>query len=454
MKSKHPKNSLVEIGKGDPLLNQGNKCCKTVNGVQKGVYVSGEDVIICPDVYKPQYDFASISFGGLDFLKFLRQQPIHIMTDADEYDGTLPSIGQRLPDDSRAKKILHAWDDSSWVPERKLETIRLFAFNVKVTKRGICFSPDSRLLVIDGGGRLQASLRGLNEIMDDESLSFKDHVIHRRQLVFQINIDLSGDLAKAVQEFLLHNRDAKRTSSGTNLCAENTLLDQLEAEGRLNEAADYDSPNWSAYVLRRLLKEFNHSDSLLPYLPWAFEGKKQDRKLIHGRAGNISSLRTVLAGKSGSQVLQVMRKKYGIKVKDLPALFDFFFTEWRTMLPTACSEMLTGNFNRLTLDSNQKISPRVVTSLGLKTIIMVSLVVYSKSGRNGKKFRELCGETFQEHFRHNGHEYPNKGKKKKMSPDEFWYQNSWFNTASFNSGAQNTRAVVEEFKRCAEAVVR
>ena len=215
--------SLVEIGKNDPYLHIENQCCKSIHEGKKGIFISGDKVIIRPDAYSPSLDFASISLSGFEFLNFIDQQKIHILTESDENSSELPSIGQRLPSKDRAQNILSAWGDPSWVPDRKLEVIRLFIFNTRITKYGITLTPESRVVAIDGAGRLHAAYQALNMIYRTDSLTVRDHVVCLRNIVFQINIDLSANLEKAVQEFLLHNRDAKRTSSGTNLCAENTL---------------------------------------------------------------------------------------------------------------------------------------------------------------------------------------------------------------------------------------
>ena len=435
--------NLVEIGRDDFRFqsNRGNP--KQIVG-DAGIFVKDMTTLV-PQSYMPDQCFASITLTAKEFAKLVQNQQFHIITEANEWDMIMPLIGQRVPSSARRKNIINGWNNSKSVPDGKVETLLVYLFNSEINKNGIHLDKKNSLFVVfDGAGRTSAFMEELNRVQK-EDLSLSDHIAIKRNLLFQLNLNFSGDKSRGLQDFLLYNYYIKRTSNATNMLVE---AHRLDIDG--DEPDSFDDPRWATWVVKKVNELYgDKKGSILDFLPWKFEGKQ--RNYDYGKAGSISSLHTVLRG-HGSDSLLKQIKLAGLEIKDLPEFICFAFREWYVMSSSAVKEIVSGSYEHRT-ETNQPIAPRVKTSLGLRLMLLLSTIVYNDSGYDSRKFREGIEDLFNRHFKlFKDMGYIEVGKKKKMSADDFWFYNRWFCTAQFNSGAQNTQKCLKEFINCYQSV--
>ena len=81
-----------------------------------------------------------------------------------------------------------------------------------------------------------------------------------------------------------------------------------------------------------------------------------------------------------------------------------------------------------------------------KLVFGVGMRVYNNVGKNAEEFRRDVQSIMGLHFKNHKSNYPTANMKKKMTTEDFLYYNSWFCAEGFNSGAANTKFIIDEFK--------
>lgn len=421
----------------DPRL-KANKLSSRSMPVGKSVVVKAVKggTLIIPSQYFGDEKAAFAVLTTEDIVKLLDTGVLAVACVADASDTELPSIGQRIPTTDRKDKIEAGWGDPVRTPEHKVETIDVALFGCEVTAEGLLITKDSLIVINDGAGRLSTLDRQLEQSrMEDSEVAITPQ---DRGFLWQISFDLSGDRQRAHQNFLLHNRDAKRCSKGTNLCVENSLLDELLKGGKTPTFKSYSEPMAQTYICRQMYENFDVSGSILELFPWNYEGAKSKSEKFRGR-GKAASLHTALKDLSFTLDLS------GIKPKDLPKKLDFSFRVWHSECPQA---LLDAHMAASKAKAERYVSKyRLHSTLALKVMILLSIRAMELSGSDEKLFRETCERILNEHFRlyREMGAYMN-AKSKKITMDRYWQECKWFCDERFNSGAVNTDQMLKQLK--------
>jgi hypothetical protein len=423
---------LTEVPLTDPSRRITNQIPKNwVITAKPGIYP--ETCTIVPT--QVLGDTATILLTGRQALEFLSFLPIAVPSEVNESSKELPLTGQRKPTPSRTKGILAGIRDDCRTPRRHTATVQCFAFGVSCDKNGICFDKDSLACFTDGAGRASAWILDFNEIQATEGGDLNEHVLVANEHVVQLNIDLSGDRKKCLQEFLLHNRDAKRTTRGTVQAVENTLLGHHEGK------IDLDNVLWSTAVTQRLYKQSQIAGTLLELFPWKMEGHQSTNSLFRGK-GCSQSVSTALRSMEG----EIRRSK--LSVPKIATALDFALTALYKSCPTSLNDAHDALEKR-----GYKCRYRLHSTLAMKMFILLAIKLYPVCGDDPKRFAELVDEVMDAIYRDAKGLLFKPTKIKKMTLDKFFEESIFFNTGLFNSGAANTRTLIPALERGCDRVL-
>lgn len=416
---------LREISLEDENLVENDVCGRMVG--KPGLSFKG-GVALLPSTFLPEQQFASHCLSATEFLALLENVPFCLLSEVDCENHEIPKVAQRFPTKDRKAAILAAWRDDKRTAQNKVETLEISVFNANVTpSKGIVLSDDVLLVLEDGAGRVSAAMDELNTIRKAEG-DIKSHVLVERDVVIQLNLDLSGDPVKGMKAFLAYNRDAKKITKGTTLAVENGLLSLLGDDVELLLG----DPLSNTWVVSRLYSDYSVHGSIVEFLPWQFEGKKTTSNSFDGR-GNAASILTTL--KDLAQDI----KKSGLSVEELPKAINFAFRCWFELCPQARRDARGANKCHFT------------STLALKVMLVLGVRVFAFGGDNKKKFNEIVRSIITRHFKHHKESEYLNSKTKKMDPDKFWQESRYFaDPGTFNSGAKNTQIVLKQLRVCLE----
>jgi len=395
----------------------------------RGIAYNGKYVV--PDMVIGDTATLLLSFEGA--MKFILNFPVFVPSALDESTKTLPMAGQRRPTSARSRSVLLGLKDESRTPIGHTDTIQLFLFGVtcKKSTSGIYFGDDSIATITDGAGRISAWILDYNE--NEGAMDALVGV--RNKHVIQLNFDLSGDRRKCLQEFLLHNRDAKRTTRGTVQVVENTLIDHEDTK------VDMDSVLWSTAVTRTLYAQSKISGTLLELFPWRMEGHKSTNTLFRGK-GSSQSIGTALKSQSGL----VKKSKYS--VSKLAKILDFAMTA----LYPACTVALRDAHDAYEKPRHKSLY-RLHSTLAIKFIVMLTMKLYPHCEDNPKKFVHLVNQVMGALYHVGKGIIFRQSQLKKMDFDRFFEESIFFNTNLFNSGAGNTRTLEVAVQTACDSVI-
>lgn len=406
-----------------------NDVCSRLTG-KPGLTFKGT-VALLPDTFLPRQQFASHSLSATEFLMLLESVRFCLISEVDRDSYEIPKVAQRVPTKDRKKEIRAAWRDSKRTAQNKVETFEISVFNADVTpSRGIVLTDDVLLVVEDGAGRISAAMEELAIIRGTQG-SIKEHVLVERDMVIQLNLDLSGDCIKGLKAFLAYNRDAKKITKGTTLVVENGLLSLLGDDIEL-ALGDRMSHTW---VVSQLYSEFPVRGSIIEFLPWAYEGCKTTSSSF-GSGGSASSLLTILNNSTAASIL----RKSGVSIEEFPPAIDFAFRRWYDLCPEARKDVVGEN------------NYHFASTLALSVMLTLGVRIWAFCGADKKKFDEILKDVFARHFKHHkGSEYLSRTIKK-MSPDRFWKESVYFGDQNmFNSGAKNAQKIIPDLHACLDS---
>ena len=419
MTEKRGRVELLEMAFNDSGLIEnsfGTKRPNRPNGIYptEGVYV--------PEIYNDKIKVASSYLMPKQAIQFIANFPMVVLAAADSDSVALPQIGQRIPGSDRRRPILEAWNDERKTPEYKVEAINLYAFNARITEKGITFGDTSVLAIMDGAGRIAAGLDDYNRIIT-KGLPIEDHVWYKRNLVLQINLDLSANKTKYLMEFLLANLYRKKVATGTNLAVHNSLLEELEKSGEV------DSTQWVSHEVElaqvwiaRRLYEKDVRGSVLELFPWQYEGNASTNTDFIGK-GKSSNIATTL-----KEMAKDMDKS-GIKVADSPEVLDFGFRMFHRLSASGIADA-----HDAFLQPKYKSKYRMATSLATKLIVFLTYKIFPVTGKDERAFADLLDKIIKRHFTmYQGKDYINQSTKK-MDIDKFWRESRSFVGAGYNGG--------------------
>ncbi len=405
-----------------------NDVCSRLNGKPGLVLNKGPWATLLPSTFLPKQQFASHCLTSAEFLALLERVQLCLLTEVDCDSHLIPKVAQRVPTKDRKEAILAAWRDSTRTSQNKVETLEISLFNADITpSQGIILTDDVLLVLEDGAGRVFAAMEELESIREAKG-DIKSHVLIERDIVIQLNLDLSGDPINGMKAFLAYNRDAKRITKGTTLAVENGLLSLLGDDIELS----FDNQLSRTWVVNRLYEDYPVHGSIVEFLPWQIEGRKTTSNSFDGR-GNAASILTTLKD------LDSDLKKSGLTVEELPAAIDFAFRCWYELCPQARSDSRGANRYHFT------------STLALKVMLVLGVRIFAFGGDHKKKFNEIVRDVITRHFKHHKDSEYLKKTTKKMDPDKFWQESKHFaDPSTFNSGAANTQKIISQLRVCLE----
>lgn len=416
---------LREISLEDENLVE-NKVCSRMTGKSGLSFKEGPALL--PSTFLPKQEFASHSLLAVEFLALLENVHFYLLSEVDCESHEIPKVAQRFPTKDRKSAIQAAWRDSRRTSQNKVETLEVSVFNADITpSRGISLSDNVLLVLQDGAGRVSAAMDELESIRKAGG-DIKSHILVERDIVVQLNFDLSGDPVKGMKAFLAYNRDAKKITKGTTLAVENGLLSLLGDDIELS----FGDPLSNTWIVSRLYSEYPVHGSIVEFLPWQFEGKKTQSNSFDGR-GNAASILTTLKDLASDM------KKSGLSIKELPEAINFAFRCWFDLCPMAKE------------DARGKNRYHFTSTLALKVMLVLGVRIFAEVGDNKKKFNEIVRDVITRHFKHHKDSEYLRRTTKKMSPDKFWQEEKHFaDSSTFNSGAANTQKIVSQLRVCLE----
>jgi len=376
-------------------------------------------------------DTATVLLTAREALDFFINFPVAVPSALDESSKELPIAGQRKPTTSRSRGVLSGLRDPNRTPVGHTDTIQLFPFGVTCDKNGIHFGKDSVAAVTDGAGRISAWFLDYNEQNGD----YESHVAVQNEHVVQINFDLSANRMKCLKEFLLNNRDPKKTTRGTVQMVENSLIGHEEGKIGL------DSVLWSTAVVSSLYKISKVSGTLLELFPWKMEGHQSRNPLFRGK-GCSQSIGTALRSMQGT----IRRSK--LSVPKLAKVLDFAMTA----LYPSCSIALHDAHDAFEKRCH-KSAYRLHSTLAAKMIIMLAVKLHAASKEDHKKFAVLVDAVMDTLYKNSKEFLFKPTKTKKMTLDKFFPESIFFDTNLFNSGAGNTRTLMPALERSCDLVL-
>jgi hypothetical protein len=430
---------MLSIASNDPKFSNSNKLSRSQPVGTPGVQFVKGGVLIVPSQYFPDEQQAIAALKTEDVIKLLNSGVFAVACDSQDFNSEIPSIGQRTPTIKRKKSIIEGWGNTDRTPENKVETIDVSVFGCEVTKRGIFLNEGSLITPTDGAGRLSALVHQQKEVSENQGCGDFSIIPLDRGFLWLIIFDLSGDRRRAHQNFLLHNRDAKRTNQGTNQCVEIALFDESVKSGHTPLLLSYNDTMTTTYICRTMYKK-EIIGSILELFPWSYEGCKSTSNKFCGR-GKASNLQTALRD------LKDMLTDSGIKPNELPPKLDFAFRIWHMKCPVALEDA-----RRAARKERQRYSSkyRLHTTLALKVMIMISVRAMAVSGLDPDLFITTCENILKEHCDIYRESYI--GKNKNITMDKFWQECKWFGDDRFNSGATNAGAMAAQFKKACDIV--
>lgn len=425
---------LQEVSLFDPLRRMPNSVSKSwaQSLGNPGITITEAGATIVPS--QVLGDTASILLTAEEFLA-LAPRFFKVPCKVEEQDKEIPTAAQRRPTKERGSVIQISMKDTSQTPIGHLNTISTFVFGATCDKNGIHLDENSLVCLCDGAGRTLANIMELNEVFGN----LKEHVAVQNKHVFQVNFDLSGGRLKALLEFLLHNRDAKRTTCGTVQVVETAVIPHLD------DAINYENKLWVSWVLEKLYKRSKISGTIIELLPWSMEGYKSTHSVFRGK-GKSQNLHTAM------RKLEMYLRNSGITVKQLPAVLDFALECFYQECPNAVADA-HDYYERPKYHSRYKLH----TTLAMKVMVWMIAKVYPVTGLDCTKFNAKVSQLIDTHFRFNRARYMNretgKNTSKKMNLDRFWQECVFFNDpVLFNSGEGNTTALLRELDDSATKV--
>ena len=419
---------LREISLEDENLVE-NDVCHRLTG-KPGLSLKNGAFLV-PSTFLRKQLFASHSLTATEFLELLENVQMCLVSEVDCDSHEIPKVAQRIPTKDRKKGIRAAWRDSKRTAQNKVETIEISVFNADVTpSRGIMLTDDVLLVIEDGAGRISAALDELSGIRNTSG-DISEHVLVQRDIVIQLNFDLSGDPIKGLKAFLAYNRDAKKITKGTTLVVENGLLSLLGDDIELS-LGDRLSHTW---VVSQLYSEFPVRGSVIEFLPWGYEGCKTTSSSFGG-SGNASSLLTILNNPTAQSIL----RKSGVSIEEFPRAIDFAFRRWYELCPDARRDVCSKN------------NWHFASTLALSVMLTLGVRIWAFCGADKKKFDEILKDVFARHFKHHkGSDYLSRTIKK-MTPDRFWKESVYFGDQNmFNSGAKNAQKIIPDLHACLDS---
>jgi len=334
------------------------------------------------------------------------------------------------------------------VPEWKVETVGLSLFGVKVTKDGIVFSDSSIAAITDGGGRVASAMDELNET----DLSGDTPVFVGRNILWQLNMDLSGDPLRSMQIFLLHNKWVKKTTRGTEMCVENAAID---LHGRYNGKMKFKSfsdPLAATYICNALYANYAIEGSYTSLLPWRIEGQRSESQHFTGK-GTAQSIVTAISTTAGEW------DRTGLKVQEAPDAIDFAFRYFFANSKEAVADARQAALKGISGDSRKGCQYHFHSTLAAKVMLYLAARIWPHTGPDTKKFGNLVEKVLWKHYQMygrvgNGSFYnPTKGGYKKMSVGDFWVRSQHFATSNFNSGEGNTVTLMRTLSQACNYVL-
>lgn len=393
---------------GDPVL------CECTSSLS---FEDGEIVLSPSQVYGRH---ASLAVGAEDMLRLLSKGNFVLAAETDEKSSQLPEIGQRVPTSARINGIIAGWSDGNITPEEHVETIDLYVYNSLIDGEGIHLNEDSLVCIGDGGGRCQALMH--------------DRVGHtrKRKVLFQLNIDLNGNLSRMLKVFLKTNRDAKRLSKGTVLGVENALLrnnPEMVPTG-------WDDKMTPTYLATKLWQR-REGKTWLSLVGWKTEAGR-----LQGAQGDISNVATAIH----SMRKHIIEERYTLD--NVVDALDFGFRYFYMACPK-CVEDVLHNHGKET---------RFHTTLACRLIILLTSKLYRHCIQRDAKsrmreFGALVNDTLTRHFNHHSDDYK-KSKAARMEADRFFRESNFFNSKSFNSGMVATTKLINTMIQCCKEAVR
>jgi hypothetical protein len=427
---------IHQIGMDHELIGVDNKLCRTISakpGIVVNVTPENDDekgeVVIVPIQYMPDQMFATVVLTSDEFLQLLTANPFSIICDSDKSCAEIPTIAQRIPVKARRNLIRSGWNDPQRTPMFKVETVPMAVFGAKVTSSGIILNGGSLSILVDCAGRIASAY---DEIYEGTT-NLED-----REILWQLNIDLSGQLISALKGFLLFNRDAKKTSRGTTVCVENAVLAIHEEAGTMPEFDTMKQELARTFVLRSLYTDFPIAQSITELMPWSYEGAKSRASEFKGR-GTASSINTAL------RELAPVIDRVGIKPTELAKVINFGFHAWYAKSPTAVHDAHAAAMPKKKGEERYKSKYRFHTTLAIKAMMLITIRAWLVCKYDEKKFRLLIEQIVQTHFRlYKSSAYMNMGSKK-MTVDRWWQEaKSFADPKFFNSGDVNTKSLMLE----------
>jgi hypothetical protein len=436
---------IHQINMEHDLIGTENTLCKSIT-VQPGIVVNREatddddkgEVAIIPCQYMPEQQFATVVLTSDEFLELLTANPFSIVCSSDKTCAEIPAIAQRIPVRDRRKLIRAGWSDPNRTPQYKVETVPLAVFGAKVTPSGgIILNGGSLAVLVDAAGRTASAYDEIEEQTTN---------LEEREILWQLNIDLSGQFLYALKGFLLHNRDAKKTSRGTTVCVENAVLAVHEQEGTMPKFQSMGEELARTFVLRTLYNDYPIAQSITELMPWSYEGAKSRASEFKGK-GRASSINTTL------RELSPIIDKTGIKPKELAEVLDFGFRTWYAHSPTAVLDAHQAALPKKKGEAPYKSKYRLHSTLAIKVMILLIVRAHVKAGTNEKKFVAMVNEILNTHFSHHKKSAYHNSQRKKMHMDLFWQEAlSFCDPAFFNSGKANTQALMSELTAACDEV--
>jgi hypothetical protein len=206
-----------------------------------------------------------------------------------------------------------------------------------------------------------------------------------------------------------------------------------------------DDPEATVYILDQLYKR-PKDDSLIRYFPWNADGDKCDITAagfvdISKPRSAFTTLHVALSSKTGFNVRRLLND-----IGDTKACInaiDFILRQWNRMCRPALEARVNGDAK-----------VHLLTQLGLKVIFTIGLKAYMLSEADPKGFEETCCDILTRHFKLYAEEYhTTKGpKKRKMTPNDFWFQCQMFYSDGFTSAAVNDY-ICKQLARAANQVL-
>jgi hypothetical protein len=423
-----------------------NTLAKQTNGQASGLLSKkkGELYILSPSQYFPgENPFATVTLSAKEFVKLIENKDFAIIAATDQESRRLPKIAQRVPTGERIKHIRDAWYDNNRTYPGTVIGLSVFVFNTRLSGEGLVLNEDSLLVLTDAAGRFSAAFKELTECIKHGDVN--NHVAIQKDMRFQLNLNLSGIVDYATNDFVSRNRDQKRSSTGTILGVETGRSAALTSKQL--EALSYGDAEGVAHVIAALY-DLPVTGSITELLPWQFEGVKSTCAEFHG-IGRASSLRTAF----NESLIKRTWMESGVSLEEAPIILDLGLRTIYKQSPEAidAARLLANSKNKRGLDNFH-----IHSTLAIKVmLLMIGKLI--RITKDPKKLGDLMDEVIATHFRHhkdNGYVASGGGRSfRKMDLRRFWQCSIWFNGQGFNSGQGNTGVVLGQLNTACEDIL-